>query len=178
MKEWAEGQGIPAANVITISDEEGTTEVTTDRIKRAIRDLPAPGVLEQLMVHFAGHGVNIGFNEYRLLTDARVQELMNQLVNERGPLNKGWVLAVLRAIDNYMPRLGSQVLALFTHDVDQYLRNPGIRDTIETGVRAAFERAVPTVVVAHSCRCWSRSARRSASRPCGGVSRRSGIRSA
>lgn len=84
------------------------------------------------------------------ISDAQVHELMEQIVIERGPLNKGWVLAVLRAIDKYLPWLGSEGLALFTRDVHQYLRNPVLRDVIENGARKAFEGDKPAVVVAHS----------------------------
>ncbi len=46
--------------------------------------------------------------------------------------------------------LGSSTsIAIFTSDVYQYLRNPGIRDQIEEGIRKAIE-PTPTVVVAHS----------------------------
>jgi hypothetical protein len=71
-------------------------------------------------------------------------------VVERGALNWEWVQGVLKAIDRYVPFGSGGSIALFTKDVYQYLRNPGLRDTIETGVRQALQRAVPTVVVAHS----------------------------
>lgn len=41
-------------------------------------------------------------------------------------------------------------MALFTHDVYQYLKNSDVRETIDTGVVAALTPGVETVVVGHS----------------------------
>jgi hypothetical protein len=41
-------------------------------IKRAIRKLVDDGDIEQLIVYFAIHGVNIRYGEYRLISDAPV----------------------------------------------------------------------------------------------------------
>ncbi len=41
-------------------------------------------------------------------------------------------------------------MAAATADVYQYLRNPGVRDVIEDGVRGAMDPDTETVVVAHS----------------------------
>jgi pimeloyl-ACP methyl ester carboxylesterase len=49
-----------------------------------------------------------------------------------------------------VPGGSSASIALATNDVYQYLRNPGVRDTIESGVRTAFSTVEPTVVVSHS----------------------------
>ena len=68
MEEWANSQGIPAERIRRVTDESG--DVTPQRIKDAIRDLLQPGNLDQLIIYFAGHGLNVGWSEYWLLSDA------------------------------------------------------------------------------------------------------------
>lgn len=85
------------------------------------------------------------------VTDAQVAaETEEPDVVERGPLNWLWVRAVLRALDKHVPGTSGPSIALFTRDVHRYLRNVGIRDRIEAGVRAALRPGVPAVVVGHS----------------------------
>jgi hypothetical protein len=84
------------------------------------------------------------------ITDAQIAEVMGKDVVERGPLNWEWVQGVLKAIDRYIPGSSSASIALFTHDVYQYLKNSAIRDTIDAGVKAAMTPGVEAVVVAHS----------------------------
>ncbi|HUL72447.1 MAG TPA: hypothetical protein VLT86_05060 [Vicinamibacterales bacterium] len=67
-----------------------------------------------------------------------------------GPLNVEWVQRVLKAIDRHVPFGSGGSIALFTQDVYRYLRNIGIRDRIDMGIRQAMEPNVPTVVVSHS----------------------------
>jgi hypothetical protein len=69
---------------------------------------------------------------------------------ERGPQNWAWVQAILSALDSHVPGASGASVALFTKDVYQYLKNPGIRAPIDTGVRAAFTPGRETVVVSHS----------------------------
>jgi hypothetical protein len=71
-------------------------------------------------------------------------------VINRGPRNWEWFQAVLRAIDRYVPYGSGSSIALFTHDVYQYLKSPVIREIIDDGVRAALSPDVETVVVSHS----------------------------
>lgn len=68
----------------------------------------------------------------------------------RGPQNWGWVQGILSALDQHVPGASGASVALFTKDVYQYLKNPGIRDPIDRGVRAAFTPGKETVVVGHS----------------------------
>lgn len=68
----------------------------------------------------------------------------------RGPQNWGWVQGILSALDQHVPGASGASVALFTQDVYHYLKNPGIRDPIDSGVRAAFTLGVETVVVGHS----------------------------
>jgi hypothetical protein len=71
-------------------------------------------------------------------------------VVERGPLNWGWVQGILSAIDRHVPGASGGGIALATRDVYRYLRDPGIRDTIDSGVRKAMSPGVESVVVGHS----------------------------
>lgn len=69
MEQWAiEGQKIPRELVRVHTDENGPVEIGA--IKRSIRELVDQGTIEQLLVFFAGHGVNIRYGEYWLLSDA------------------------------------------------------------------------------------------------------------
>lgn len=67
MEEWANQQGIDRIEVVT--DESGDPVIARD-IKKAIKAIIEPGNIEQLIVYFAGHGVNLGYNEYWLLSEA------------------------------------------------------------------------------------------------------------
>jgi hypothetical protein len=84
------------------------------------------------------------------ITDAQLAAAAGQDVVERGPLNWEWVQGFLRAVDRYVPYGSGSSIAVFTHDVYQYLKNTAIRDTMDTGVSAALTKDVETVVVAHS----------------------------
>lgn len=84
------------------------------------------------------------------ITDGEVQDVLASDVVQRGPLNWEWLQGILKVVDRHVPGGSGVSIALATRDVYQYLRNPGVRDTIERGVRAALTRGVPTVVVAHS----------------------------
>lgn len=84
------------------------------------------------------------------ITDEQVEELLGADVRQRGPLNWEWVQAVLKAIDRHVPGASDLSIALATRDVYQYLKNPGVRDTIEAGVRQAMTDSAPSVVVSHS----------------------------
>ncbi len=86
----------------------------------------------------------------RAVTEEQFQEVAGQAVVERGPLNWGWVQSILETVDKYVPGASGASIALATNDVFQYLKNPGIRDVIDTGVRSAVDPGVETVVVSHS----------------------------
>jgi hypothetical protein len=68
MEEWAKAQGIPTERIRRVTDE--SADVTPKLIKDAINELLRPGDLDQLIIYFAGHGVNVGWSEYWLLSDA------------------------------------------------------------------------------------------------------------
>lgn len=84
------------------------------------------------------------------ITAAQLASAAGQDVVERGPQNWEWFQGVLRVIDRFVPHGSGTSIALFTHDVYQYLKNSVIRDTIDTGVSQAFTAGRETVVVAHS----------------------------
>jgi Caspase domain len=66
MKTWADAQGIDKVHLFTDEQEP----VTVDAVKRAIRGLVDAGNIGQLLVYFAGHGVNLQRQELWLLSDA------------------------------------------------------------------------------------------------------------
>lgn len=68
MAQWALAQGMAQDRVVLFTDEAGPIDVAD--IRRAVRALVDAGTLQQLIVYFAGHGVNIRYGEYWLLTDA------------------------------------------------------------------------------------------------------------
>lgn len=84
------------------------------------------------------------------LSDLQVSELAGDEALSRGPLNWSWIRAILKAIDTCVPNGSATSLALFTHDVYQYLGNSVIRDRIERGIVDAITPGVEAVVVAHS----------------------------
>lgn len=85
------------------------------------------------------------------VTEAQLEAVAGAEVVERGPLNWGWLLqAILQAVDRYVPGASGTSIALATHDVYQYLKNPGVKNRIDTGARAAMTAGEPTVVVGHS----------------------------
>jgi hypothetical protein len=84
------------------------------------------------------------------VTNEQIAEVLATDVVERGPLSWAWIQAGLRVIDRHVPFGSGASIALFTRDVYQYLRNIGLRDRIETGIRLAIQSDVPTIVVGHS----------------------------
>jgi hypothetical protein len=78
-EQWVLKQNFTAAKVIT-DENGGAVDIT--QIKRAIRDIVDIGTTEQLIVYFAGHGVNIHYGEYWLLSDAPRDA--NAAVNVKG----------------------------------------------------------------------------------------------
>jgi hypothetical protein len=66
MQAWVQAQGFDSIEVI--SDEVGPVEPR--QIRQAIKRIVDAGTTEQLLVYFTGHGVNIRYGEYWLLSDA------------------------------------------------------------------------------------------------------------
>jgi len=72
MYDWALSQGMSEACAKLITDDDGK-KVTPDMIYDCIKEIiDGPGV-DQLLVYFAGHGVNISRSEHWLLSDAPVK---------------------------------------------------------------------------------------------------------
>lgn len=67
MEEWARTQQFDTVEVFT--DERGGA-VDIGSIRRAIEKIVDSGTFDQLVIYFAGHGVNIRYGEYWLLSDA------------------------------------------------------------------------------------------------------------
>ena len=86
----------------------------------------------------------------RGITDAQVMAESEDDVVEQGPQNWGWVRAIAKALDEHLPGASGTTLQTVTYDVHHYLRNPGVRDVIEEGVRGAMTPGAETVVVGHS----------------------------
>jgi hypothetical protein len=84
------------------------------------------------------------------LTDDQILAHTDAEVIERGPQNWEWVRAIAKALDEHLPGASGATLRAVTFDVYQYLRNPGVRDMIEAGVRSAIPDAGEVVVVGHS----------------------------
>ena len=84
------------------------------------------------------------------VTDEQVREVEQAEVIDKGVRPAAWMHSVLEALDRFVPGVSGPTLAVVTHDVYQYLRNPGVRDVIDSGVREALRSDMPTVVVGHS----------------------------
>jgi hypothetical protein len=84
------------------------------------------------------------------ITDEQIGEVIGVEVLDRGALNWEWVQGILRAIDRIVPYGSSASIALFTHDVYEYLKNSNIRERIDAGIATAITPHVETVVVSHS----------------------------
>jgi len=80
MARWARDQGFRGEDVALITDEVGP--VSVDMIFEAIRRFNEAGTIEQLIVFFAGHGINVARSERWLLTDAPANA--NAAVNVSG----------------------------------------------------------------------------------------------
>jgi len=92
MEAWALDQGMARKHVHLFTDEKNVVEIAA--IKRVIRDLVDSGTITQLVIYFAGHGVNIRYGEYWLLSDAPVDA--SAAVNVEGSV----VLARRSGIDH------------------------------------------------------------------------------
>lgn len=69
MESWAHAQGFKDEDIVVITDEDGGS-VDVGTVSKAIRRFNELGTIEQLIVFFAGHGINLLRGERWLLTDA------------------------------------------------------------------------------------------------------------
>ncbi|WP_428422499.1 caspase family protein [Methylibium sp.] len=82
MEAWALAQGMPRKRVLLFTDEQGPVDIAD--VRKAVRALVDSGSIEQLIVYFAGHGVNIRYGEYWLLSDAPIDS--SAAVNVEGSI--------------------------------------------------------------------------------------------
>lgn len=80
MRDWALQQGLDPARAVLITDE--IEPVDAAQAIKAIKAFHQGAGVEQILVYFAGHGVNIDKNEYWLLSDAPKDPL--SVINVRG----------------------------------------------------------------------------------------------
>ena len=85
MEKWALAQGMDRELVRTITDADDQ-RVTGEQVEDAVMEVLETDGLEQLVIYFAGHGVNIGYQEYWLLTLAL--ERANHSVNVAGSVER------------------------------------------------------------------------------------------
>ena len=78
MQQWVDEQGFKPAVTLTDEGQKLTAAQIFQTIDRILQDGPP----EQLIVYFAGHGVNLGRREYWLLSDAPRNS--NEAVNVAG----------------------------------------------------------------------------------------------
>lgn len=69
MWQWALGQGMKESHAKLITDTD-INPVTPDHIYDAVKEILDGPKVDQLIIYFAGHGVNIARNEHWLLTEA------------------------------------------------------------------------------------------------------------
>ena len=80
MERWAKAQGIEQVKVFT---DEGDATVDASEIKQAIKNIADVGTVEQVIVFFAGHGINVNRGERWLLRDAPRRAGGDQRVRQR-----------------------------------------------------------------------------------------------
>ena len=112
-------------------------------VKHAGTDDPTTAAEHAFFVEVLAEALRKG-----VVTEGQVNAFLD--LNERGLLNKGWVQAVLEAIDRHVPLASSASVRIATNDVHQYLTNTAVQRRIEDGVRQAMDCDVPMVVVSHS----------------------------
>lgn len=85
MHDWAVSQGMVDGTNAKLITDAGGAKVNPDMIYDAIKAImDGPGV-DQLIVYFAGHGVNINRSEHWLLTDAPIRT--SAAVNVKGSVD-------------------------------------------------------------------------------------------
>lgn len=84
------------------------------------------------------------------ISEAELDKTLRGPPLERGPLNWGWVQAILSVLDKTVPFASGTGIALFAHDVFQYLHRNAFREVMDAGVRSAFLPGSEAVVVSHS----------------------------
>ena len=86
MHQWALGQGMSDGTQAILLTDRGGKKVTPDMIFDAIKSVIDGAGVDQLLVYFAGHGVNINRSEHWLLSEAPVKG--NAAVNVAGTVDQ------------------------------------------------------------------------------------------
>ncbi len=128
MEAWALDQGLERDDVLVFTDEAGPLEVK--RIKKAIAGLVDKAVYGQLLVYFAGHGVNLRRGEYWLLSEAPedAQESVNvegsaALARRAGIPHVVFVSDACRTAAQGIQMQGITGSDLFPNDIDSDLED-------------------------------------------------------
>jgi hypothetical protein len=93
--------------------------------------------------------VAIEIKEKKGISTEQLNEFNEENLIQHGIQNWGFVRAILKAIDKYVPFGSSAFIAAFTWDVYHYLQTPDVSDEIEEAISKVITTA-PTVVVGHS----------------------------
>ena len=83
------------------------------------------------------------------ITDDQVDAEYGPNPKPKGPLNREWVQALLRALDKHGSGMSRSALEVFTRDVFLYTTRAGVRDEIDRIVAGQLTEE-PTVIVGHS----------------------------
>ncbi|MDD5266653.1 MAG: caspase family protein [Methylococcales bacterium] len=67
MEQWARSQEFDIVEVLT-DENSGSVDIVS--IKKTIKKIVEPSNIDQIVIYFAGHGVNIRYGEFWLLSDA------------------------------------------------------------------------------------------------------------
>ncbi len=79
-----------------------------------------------------------------------VEYKLNGNIRPQGMLGWSVVRDIISYLDSNLPLGSGAAIYLATRDVYMYLRNPGLQQLIESGVRAAIDPGVESVIVGHS----------------------------
>jgi hypothetical protein len=116
MRDWSRGQQGMDGRVRTVPPARG--KVTLHRVQQAVLEYVKLGFLDQLIIYFAGHGINIGFEEFWLLNDAGTNptEVVNlPLTMETARYcGIGHVVFISDACRSPAARIGHQILSRST----------------------------------------------------------------
>ena len=82
MHGWALSQGMPDKTHAKLITDDGGKRISPEQVFDAIQSILSGAGVDQLILYFAGHGVNINRSEHWLLTDAPVRS--NAAINVSG----------------------------------------------------------------------------------------------
>jgi hypothetical protein len=154
--EDARAKGFTAAHLKTLPNVEVVFPYYGDELARLVRELETP-LVEGISAKGGAmpDAQDAAFRGELLhelarnagISDAEIQAEYPALPQEKGPLNWGWVQAILRVLDK--TALGETSIDLFTRDVFVYLTNGNVRKAINKIVAQAVT-GPPAVIVSHS----------------------------